>query len=157
MSPPILFFWESPPILEMFFFLDFFDGESTPSVQKKLNLGGNVTPPRTTNLDYPLSRFIVLGRVTIPSRLSFFLTEGETLFLQLSLVHRYTYGSYGPGPHKLLTAPLLLCCVGSSSSRWEVRRLLHIQPNPLPATIKPSSAFRLLPPPPPLPSPLLQT
>lgn len=39
---------------------------------KKLNLEGDVTPPKIINLDYPLSRFIILGGVTSPLRLRFF-------------------------------------------------------------------------------------
>lgn len=51
------------------------NNQSTPSVPKKVNLGGDVTFSGTTNLDKGLSRFIVLGDVTYLLEFFFFLTE----------------------------------------------------------------------------------
>lgn len=66
--------------------------------KKKLNLGGDMTFFRTTNLDKGLSRFIILRYVTSLFRLSFFFlrTEGVSVWqnavtffltLQLLVIH----------------------------------------------------------------------
>jgi hypothetical protein len=64
---------------------------------EKNNLVLDVTHPNTTNLDIPLSRFIVLEYVTFSTRFVFFKTEGvystgESVFM--NAVHFTTITSY---------------------------------------------------------------
>lgn len=55
------------------------------------NLDGNVNPPSTTNQqDNLLSKFIILGGVTSPLRLSFFFDEGSA-HIHMHRKTQYTY------------------------------------------------------------------